>query len=338
MAREADHRTVLPISRRGFLSGSAAASALAVLTACSPGDTGGETAPPVDPGTNGGLPDEGRWAALRDEVGERLIAVDSPLAPCRVDGSGDGCSAALTNSKNPFWIEEQPGALQTNGWLDAWTNQVSPYAVAVRDADDIAAAVNFARDNRIRLAVKGTGHDYLGRSNAADSLLVWTHHMRDVTYHPDFRPAGAPRDTPQLPAISAAAGARWLEVYQTATSNDVYVQGGGCTSVGACGGFTLGGGFGNFSKRFGSGAGGVLEMEVVTADGQARTVNEYQDADLFWALRGGGGGTFGIVSRITYRAHPIPRSWVRSAAPSQQPTTTPSASCWTGSSASSPRC
>ncbi|MDY6995989.1 MAG: FAD-binding protein [Actinomycetota bacterium] len=252
--------------------------------------------------------DQSRWAALRDKVGDRLITVESPLEPCRTDAAGTACSAALDNLKNPFWIEEQPGATQTNGWLDAWTYQVSPYAVAARDADDIAAAVDFARENRIRLAVKGTGHDYLGRSNAADSLLVWTHNMREVAFDAAFRPAGAPAGTARTPAVSAAAGARWLEVYQTATANDVYVQGGGCTSVGACGGFTLGGGFGNFSKRFGSGAGGVLEMEVVTADGQVRVVNEFQDPDLFWALRGGGGGTFGIVSRITYRAHPIPQT------------------------------
>lgn len=294
------------ITRRGFLGGASAASALTLLAACAPGSNGGEGTAPT--GSGAPPPSDDQWAALREKVGDRLIAVDSPVQPCRADAFSDACSSALTDLENPFWIEEQPGALQTNGWLDAWTNQVSPYAVAARDADDIAAAVNFAREQQIRLAVKGTGHDYLGRSNAADSLLVWTHNMRDVTFHPDFRPAGARADTAPTPAVSAAAGARWLEVYQIATANDVYVQGGGCTTVGACGGFTLGGGFGNFSKRFGSGAGGVLEMEVVTADGQVRTVNETQDADLFWALRGGGGGTFGIVSRITYRAHPIPQT------------------------------
>ena len=168
--------------------------------------------------------------------------------------------------------------------------------------------MNFARDKQVRLVVKGTGHDYLGRSNAADSLLVWTHRMREVTFHPDFRIAGAGTGAPPVTAVSVAAGARWLEVYQVASQNGVYVQGGGCTSVGACGGFTLGGGFGSFSKRFGSGAGGVLEIEVVTADGQVRVVNESQDSDLFWALRGGGGGTFGVVSRITYLAHPIPQT------------------------------
>ena len=281
---------------------------MAVLAACSP--PGGEqaTPPPARPSGPGGLPAEAEWDLLREQVGGRLIKVESPLAPCRVDAKSDSCSTVLDNFKNPFWIEDQPGALQTNGWLGAWQNQVSPYAVAAENATDIAAAIDFARDKGVRLVVKGAGHDYLGRSNAADSLLVWTHNMRDVTFHPQFRPAGVSADRPQVPALSVAAGARWLEVYQEATANGVYVQGGGCTSVGAGGGFTLGGGFGNFSKRFGSGAGGVLEMEVVTADGLVRVVNEAKDADLFWALRGGGGGTFGVVSRITYLAHPIPQT------------------------------
>jgi len=68
----------------------------------------------------------------------------------------------------------------------------------------------------------------------------------------------------------------------------------------------LGGGFGSFSKRYGSGAAGVLEMEVVIADGSVITVNQHQHADLFWAMRGGGGGTYGVVTRMTVLAHPEP--------------------------------
>jgi FAD/FMN-containing dehydrogenase len=77
--------------------------------------------------------------------------------------------------------------------------------------------------------------------------------------------------------------------------------------VGAAGGFTQGGGFGSFSKRYGTGAAGVLEIEVVTADGLVVIANSAQNQDLFWALRGGGGGTFGIVTRMTLRSHPIPQ-------------------------------
>jgi FAD/FMN-containing dehydrogenase len=253
-----------------------------------------------------GLSGSVNWQALRDQVGERLIQVQAPLASCMAGGGGAACSAALKSLQNPFFNEDDPGATQTNGWLDAWTPAVSPYAVAAESAQDIAAAVNFARDNKIKLAVKGTGHDYLGRSNAADSLLVWTHRMRKVTTHDAFRIAGGPANDPGIPAISVEAGARWLEAYVAATAAGRYVQGGGCTSVGAAGGFIQGGGFGSFSKRYGTGAAGVLEMEVVTADGLIVVANDAQNQDLFWALRGGGGGTFGVVTRVTLRSHPIP--------------------------------
>jgi FAD/FMN-containing dehydrogenase len=188
--------------------------------------------------------------------------------------------------------------------LDAWNAVVSPYAVAAESAQDVAAAVNFARQHGIRLVIKGTGHDYLGRSNAPDSLLIWTHNMRDVTVHDAFTIDGT--TGAGVPAISVGAGTGWLEAYVAATQRGRYVQGGGCTSVGAAGGFIQGSGFGSYSKRFGTGAAGVLEYEVVTADGKIVNANGTQNADLFWALRGGGGGTFGVVTRVTLMSHDIP--------------------------------
>ena len=68
----------------------------------------------------------------------------------------------------------------------------------------------------------------------------------------------------------------------------------------------MGGGYSSFARRFGTAAGNVLEMEVVTTDGAVRVVNEHQHPDLFWALRGGGGGTFGVVTKVTYSTHPAP--------------------------------
>jgi FAD/FMN-containing dehydrogenase len=290
----------MELSRRQFLSGVAVVSGVSIFrTGCSTQVT--------SVGGVGNALGAANWQALRDQVGERLIQVQSPLAACKADGAGAACGAALQSLKNPFFNEDEPGATQTTGWLDAWAASVSPYAVAAESAQDIVAAVKFARENRIRLVIKGTGHDYLGRSNAQDSLLVWTHRMRKVTAHEAFRIAGGPANDPGVPAISVEAGARWLEAYVAATAAGRYVQGGGCTSVGAAGGFTQGGGFGSFSKRYGTGAAGVLEIEVVTAEGLVVIANSAQNQDLFWALRGGGGGTFGIVTRMTLRSHPIPQ-------------------------------
>ena len=251
----------------------------------------------------------GEWDQLRERVGGRLLRVESPLAPCQQDLGSRACGAVLEQLRNPFFGAEQPGGFQTTGWLGAFVAEPSAYAVAATSADDVVAAVAFAGVQGVRLVIKNTGHDYLGRCGAPESLLVWMHPMRAVTIHDEFRIAGG-QDALGVPAVTVEAGARWLEVYQEAARHGRYVQGGGCTTVGAAGGFTQGGGFGSFSRRFGTAAGNVLELEVVTASGEVLVVNEAQHPDLFWALRGGGGGTFGVVVRLTMRTHPLPQTLV----------------------------
>ncbi|MBV8497591.1 MAG: FAD-dependent oxidoreductase, partial [Gammaproteobacteria bacterium] len=182
----------------------------------------------------------------------------------------------------------------------------SAYAVAARNTADVVAAVNFARENKLRLVVKGGGHRYLGTSNAPDSLLVWTRAMNQVTVHEAFVPAGCERTVEPVPAVSAGSGCMGIDLYDAVTTRgNRYVQGGGCTTVGVAG-LVQSGGFGSFSKRFGTAAAGLLEAEVVTADGRLRTVNACSDPDLYFALRGGGGGTFGVVTRLTLKTHPLP--------------------------------
>ncbi len=246
-------------------------------------------------------------AELARRFGNRLLTVGSPLQACLADGASADCAAALANLRNPYFISGEPGAYHTTGWLGAYGPHLSPHAVAIETAADIAAVVGFARDRGLRLAIKGTGHDYLGRSRTPGSLLLWTHAMREVTVHDAFTPAGAPADGEwPVPAVTVGAGTRWLEAYQALAGHGRYVQGGGCVTVGAAGGFPQGGGFGSFSKRYGTAAGNALEIEVVTASGAIVVASAYQHPDLFWALRGGGGGTFGVVSTMTFRTHPMP--------------------------------
>jgi len=97
------------------------------------------------------------WQRLREAVGGNLIEVRPLFAGCKAEPKGSSCLEALKNMRNPFWIADQPAGTETSGWLDAWTPALSVYAVVARDAADVAAAVNFAREHRLRLVVKGGG-------------------------------------------------------------------------------------------------------------------------------------------------------------------------------------
>jgi FAD/FMN-containing dehydrogenase len=124
--------------------------------------------------------------------------------------------------------------------------------------------------------------------------------------HNEFVPQGCDGVIQPQPAVTVGAGTIGMEAYQAVTTQaGKYVQGGGCTTV-CLGGLVQSGGFGSHSKRFGTAASNLLEAEVVTADGQIRIANACTNSDLFWALKGGGGGTFGVVSKMTLRLHELP--------------------------------
>lgn len=248
-------------------------------------------------------PGDSAWAKLDRAVGGRLVKPAPIAEACAVAPRSGPCTALYTELANPFYVGDQPGGTQVSGWLDAWRPGISAYAVAATSSADVAEAVNFARRHNLRLVVKGGGHSYQGTSNAPDSLLVWTRHMNAITPHAAFTPRGARE--PAGPAVSIGAGAMWIDAYDQVTTNGArYVQGGGCNTVGVAG-LTLGGGFGSFSKQFGTAAASLLEAEIVTADGQVRVVNAHRDPDLFWALKGGGQCAFGVVTRLTLRTHPL---------------------------------
>ena len=248
-------------------------------------------------------PSAALWDQLKRDVGDRLIEIRSPFGVCRDDPVGLSCSTLFAELKNPYYVGDDPTLTQTAGWVDAWSAQPSVFAVAAETPADVAAAVNFARDNNLRLVVKGGGHSYLGTSNAPDSLLIWTRRMKAITLHDSFTPQGC---AAAQAAVSVGAGTVWMHLYnEVTTRNGRYAQGGGCLTVGVAG-LLQGGGYGSFSRRYGTAAASLLEAEVVTADGAVRIANACTNPDLFWALKGGGAGTFGVVTRLTLRTHELP--------------------------------
>jgi FAD/FMN-containing dehydrogenase len=294
------------MNRRQFLQSAAALPV--VSAACSEEMLGADLSRPdsrVRPG-DAAWPSAATWTKLKEAVHGRLIEVKSPVDACRTAPDGAACSQLFKDLKNPYYIGDSPALTQSSGWLDAWTSAPSVYAVAAAETADVVAAVNFAREHNLRLVVKGGGHSYQGTSNAADSLLIWTRAMNSIVLHDAFVPQGCAGKVTAQPAVTVGSGAIWMHLYDAVTTQaGRYVQGGGCGTVGVAG-LIQSGGFGSFSKNYGLAAAGLLEAEIVTADGAVRLVNAGTDPDLFWALKGGGGGSFGVVTKLTLRTRDLP--------------------------------
>ncbi len=228
-----------PIPRRQLLKAAAAIPLLpgAALLRCSAAraEDGASKFSRVRPG-DAAWPSEESWNKLGRAVEGRLIKVNSPLSACREAPGSPACAAVFKALRNPYYIGDHTGLTQTSGWIGAWTSRPSVYAVAARKTDDVVAAVNFARENKLRLVVKGGGHSYQGTSCAADSLLVWTREMNAISLHEAFVGQGCEEAQPPQPAVSVGAGTLWLAAYDAVTTRaGRYVQGGGCVTVGVAG-------------------------------------------------------------------------------------------------------
>ncbi|KAI0883298.1 FAD-binding domain-containing protein [Annulohypoxylon maeteangense] len=173
------------------------------------------------------------------------------------------------------------------------------YAVSVRNVAQIQLAINFARNLNLRVVIKNTGHDFSAKSVGMGALSIWTHNLKQIQFLRNYR-QGSYRG----PAFKLGSGVQAFEAYEAARKNNVTIVGGEGRTVGVMGGFLLGGGHSPLSSLYGMAADQVLSMEVVTSDGRFVTANEISHPSLFWALRGGGGSTFGVVTSVVVKAYP----------------------------------
>ncbi|HKS70862.1 MAG TPA: FAD-dependent oxidoreductase, partial [Ktedonobacterales bacterium] len=167
-----------------------------------------------------------------------------------------------------------------------------PAAIAqCADAGDVVAAVNFARDHGVLLAVRGGGHSIPGHSTCDDGLVIDLSPMKAISVDPTARTA------------RAEGGVKWAE-FDAATQQHGLATTGGTNSDTGIAGLTLGGGEGWLVRTFGYACDNLIAAEVVLADGSRVRASEQEHADLFWGLRGGG-GNFGVVTAFEYRLHPV---------------------------------
>jgi FAD/FMN-containing dehydrogenase len=183
--------------------------------------------------------------------------------------------------------EYEAARLVWNGMIDRRP------AVIVRCSrpDDVAAAIGFAADLQLPVAVKGGAHNIAGNASCDDGLVIDLGPMKGIAVDREARRA------------RAGGGVNWGE-FDRATQREWLATTGGLMPSTGIAGFTLGGGLGHLMRSYGLACDNLVSAEVVTADGTRLRADEGHHADLFWALRGGG-GNFGVVTEFEFRLHDV---------------------------------
>ncbi|EAQ86284.1 hypothetical protein CHGG_07537 [Chaetomium globosum CBS 148.51] len=273
-------------------------------------------------------PKEGQWQKLNSTVDGNLQVNIPPGAPCYNTFKGPfgeletydkaECEKVTSNWPNEqFQIELPAAGLWTYFTNDTCRPTTTPtdtctlgyYPVLVimaKTSAHIQAGINFARDNNLRLIIRNTGHDFLGRSVGWGSLVINTHSFQDIKFSDSWRGTCGYNGS----AVTVGAGVQAFEVLKRANAMNPpkIIVTGECATVGVAGGLVQGGGHGPLTNLHGFLADTALEFKVITADGALKTASAKTNPDLFWALRGGGPATFAVILEATYKTFPDPPS------------------------------
>ncbi|KAF4774728.1 hypothetical protein HER10_EVM0002847 [Colletotrichum scovillei] len=228
-------------------------------------------------------PSTSDWQQFNATLSGKLIATKPVAISCY---PGPDYDAALCASVMVDWYKGE--------WMSS------------HPTDDIVAALKFAEEKNLRVVIKSTGHDVLGRSDGFGGLEIWLRYFRNgITPQTSFQSStGCTASGWTGSAMKLAGAYMWGESYAAAKENNVVVVGGGSSTVCSTGGWMQGGGHGPASHTFGLGADQVLEAELILANGTAVTVNACQHQDLYYAIRGGGPSSYGVVVSTIVKTYP----------------------------------
>jgi FAD/FMN-containing dehydrogenase len=236
----------------------------------------------------------GAGAALASGLDASSVpAVARRIAVARVRSAPRTLQQAI---RGHVFVRGQPGFISAAHVYNPRFDRVLPTAVArPLDAVDVQNAIRFTVSRNVAVRARSGGHSYAGYSTLSGGVVLDLRRLNSITV--DKRAGTA----------TVGAGAQLIDVYVGLARAGATLPAGSCPSVGVSG-VTLGGGFGLAARYFGLTADNLVAVQIVTADGRLRTVNSLSDPDLLWALKGGGGGNFGVVTQFTFRIHPLPRS------------------------------
>ncbi|KAH6683460.1 FAD/FMN-containing isoamyl alcohol oxidase-like protein MreA [Halenospora varia] len=265
-------------------------------------------------------PSAGVWKTLNTTVDGQLQKVVPIAAVCYNSFEGKSyynaaaCANLIAhNTDQSLQIADPATALNVLYMNDTCVPTTDPtgsctlgyraeYVIVAKKKQHIAAGVKFASKYNLRLVIRNTGHDFMGRSTGYGALAINTHGFKDVEFTKKYTGPGKYRGS----AVTVGAGIQGGEVYKLAFAQKppVVVIGGECATVGFAGGYIQGGGHGPLSTYHGMAADQALSFDVITAKGEYVTANEDENPDLFWALKGGGAATYGVVTSLTVKTFP----------------------------------
>ncbi|KZT68409.1 isoamyl alcohol oxidase [Daedalea quercina L-15889] len=212
-------------------------------------------------------------------------------ATCQVNRPAGECLLNVTNPEDP--------AAYTG--VDCGIGDIPSYYIDVRYTTDVQAAIVFSKATGVRLSVKNKGHDYKGRSSGKNTLSLWVANLNSISHSESFTPLGC---NTQYDALTIGPGANTEDIFEYVDRINRTFIGGYHQTIGAGGGYFIGGGHSVLSPVYGLAADRVLQVKIVTPEGLYLIANECQNSDLFFALRGGGGSAFGVVIESTHRLEP----------------------------------
>jgi FAD/FMN-containing dehydrogenase len=174
-----------------------------------------------------------------------------------------------------------------NGMIDRYP----AFIARVKNVNDVVASLNFARENELAVSVRGGGHNVAGHATNDGGLVIDLARMNEV------------QDDPLKQVVRAGGGATIADLDRATQAHGLVVPMGVVSATGIAG-LTLGGGYGWLRNKYGLSSDNLMAAQVVTADGQVIRAAQDENSDLLWGLRGGG-GNFGIVTQLVYRAYPL---------------------------------
>ncbi|KAF7343032.1 FAD binding domain protein [Mycena venus] len=257
-------------------------------------------------------PSDVEWSNFNESIGGRLIKTIPIAQSCHTPHYDESNCAQIRAQWHLSTLHsaKSSSSMMTpffaNLSCDPFTRPDDPcvlgtyvqYAVNVSRPVHIYKTLDFVKKHNIRFVVRNTGHDYMGKSTGANALAIWTHFLQKTYWienfvSPSYRGV----------AVKAQAGVEARILYEQADRRGFAIVGGECPSVGIAGGYTQGGGHSILGSMYGLAADQTLSFEVITTQGEFLVASPTQNHDLYWALSGGGGGTYGIVWSVTLKAY-----------------------------------